>query len=175
MLDDGGPWRAQLQILEGQYLELPCDRVGELAGAQQEIGVARLAEAFVASGEGLVKQQPARPDGSDDEGQDRAVQVVRDQDEVEALSGQRPGAAVLEIGTDLGQARRVGLLIGIAVQGRHRQAVGQQQPAMPPAPRRDIERPAAGRDQREEAANPGRGCLRSVQVWAIYEGSLITA
>ena len=64
MLDDRRSRRAQLQILEGQYLEMSRDRGGELAGAQQEIGIARLAEALIAPGEGLVEQQPARRDGS---------------------------------------------------------------------------------------------------------------
>ena len=64
MLDDGRSRRPQLQILEGQDLEMARDRRGELAGAQQEIGIARLAEALIALGEGLVEQQAARRDGS---------------------------------------------------------------------------------------------------------------
>ena len=64
MLDDGGSRRPQLQILEGQDLQMSRDRGGELAGAEQEIGIARLAEALIALGEGLVEQQPARRDGS---------------------------------------------------------------------------------------------------------------
>ena len=53
-----------------QDLETARDGGGELAGAQQEIGVARLAEALIAPGEGLIEQQPTRRDGTDDVGQE---------------------------------------------------------------------------------------------------------
>ena len=102
------------------------------------------------------------------------MQVIGHQHQIEAAAGQGPGAAVLEIGSDLGQAGRIGLLVGIAVQRRDGQAMRQQQPAMPSGPGRQIEGRAAGGGQRQEAENPGRGCLRRRQVWAIYEDGLIT-
>ena len=67
------------------------------------------------------------------------------------------------------------LLVGIAVQGRDGEAMGQEQPAMPPGPGRQIEGHAPGGDQGQEAENPARGCLRRRQDWAIYEEALFTA
>ena len=86
MLDDGRSRWAQLQILEGQYLQMSRDRGGELAGAEQEIGIARLAEALIALGESLIEQQPAGRDGTDDVGQDGPVQIIRHQHQVEAAA-----------------------------------------------------------------------------------------
>ena len=59
------------------------------------------------------------------------MQIIGHQHQIEAAAGQGPGAAVLEIGADLGQAGGVGLPVGIAVERRDSQAMRQQQPAMP--------------------------------------------
>jgi len=63
-LDHGGAWHRNRSLFEGDNRE-GCKGLEQLAGAKQEIGIARPAEAFVAAREGLVDQplHPARERG----------------------------------------------------------------------------------------------------------------
>ena len=85
------------------------------------------------------------------------MQIMGHQHQIEAAAGQRPRAPGLEIAADLGQAGRIGLLVGIAVQRRDREAILQQQPAMPSGPGRQIEGRAPGAVSGRKRTNPGRG------------------
>ena len=101
----------------GQHLQ--AVRGGELeqfAGAEQEVGVARLAEALVADAEGLVDQHAARRQGAGQVRKQRTMQIVGDDDAVERASAEGPGRAILQVGgDDLGvQTLEAG---NIAVQG----------------------------------------------------------
>jgi len=159
MLDHRGPGRPQLQILECQDVETATHGLAKLAGAQQMIGIAWLAESFIALGEGLVEQQPARRHRTDDIGEDRPVEVVGHHHQIEPPVAQGPRAAILEIGVDLGQARGIRLLVGIAVQRRDLEAMGEQELAMPAASGRKVEGGLAAAEQWQEAENPGGGRL----------------
>ena len=56
-LDHGGAWYRDLSLFEGDDRK-GCKGFEQLAGAKQEIGIARPAEAFVAAREGLVDRTP---------------------------------------------------------------------------------------------------------------------
>ena len=169
MLDRRWARRAQNQLLNGDDFQSTGHGRGEFARTQEEIGIAGAPEPFVAEGEGLVEQKPARRHGRDDVGQDRPVQVVGHHDQIEALRPQRPGIAPLQIGPQFAQSRRVGLPVGIDVQGRDAEAMGEKQSAMPAGPRGHIECPAARSHQGQKTQDPGGGCLQVRQSCAIYE------
>ncbi len=96
------------------------------------------------------------------------MQIIGHHHQIELPPAQGKGRAALQIGGDLGQPRRIGLLIGIAVDSRHCQTMFQQQLAVPAAACGQIEGAAARPDQGQEAQNPGGGFLPDGQSFAIY-------
>jgi len=154
MLDHRRARRAQDQLLNGDDFQSSGNGLGEFARAQQEIGIAGAPELFVADGESLVEQEPARRHGSDDVGQNRPVKIVGHHDQIETREPQWPGIAPLEVGPQFPQSWRVGLLVGIDVQGRDAEAMGEEEPAVPARSGGDVEGPAAGSDQRQKAQDP---------------------
>ena len=160
--------RPLLDLLERQNLHSSGNGGLQFARAKQEVGIARFAESLVAEREGFIEQESARCRRAKDVVEDRPMEIVRHQNQIEAGALERPGRACFEIEADLRQARRVWLLVGIAVDGGHLQAEIEQKPAMPPAARGDVERPAIRACERQKALNPGGGCLSKRQSWAIY-------
>ena len=158
MLDDAGRGGPSSRSSKASISSCPATAAASSPGRSRKSGLLGLPKRSLPEREGLVEQQPAGRDGADDVGQDRAVQVVGHHDQIEAAARQAArGCRPRDPPRILVRPGRIGLLIGIAVQGRDRKAMLQQQPAMPPAPGRQIEGRAAAGGQRQEAKNPGRG------------------
>jgi hypothetical protein len=106
----------------GQHLQaMRPGEVQQLAGAEQEVGVARLAETLVANAKGLVDQHATWPEGASQARKERAMEVVGDDDAVELPPRQRPGRTVLQVGgKDLDAAAGEVLKVrNIPVKGCH--------------------------------------------------------
>ena len=75
-----------------------CEGFKQFAGAEQEIGIARLAEALVAPRECLVDQHSTRREGAGNRREQWAVQVIGNDDSI-ILSTELPKVVGREVGT----------------------------------------------------------------------------
>src|SRR3974390_356280 len=80
-LNHGVAWCRNLSLLEGDDRK-GCKGFEQLAGAKQEIGIARPTEAFVAAREGLVDQHSARRESAGNHREQRTVQVIGNDDSI---------------------------------------------------------------------------------------------
>src|SRR5579859_6716095 len=94
-LDHSRVWDRNLSLFEGDDRK-SCKGLEQLAGAKQEIGIARPAEAFVAAREGFVDQHSARRESAGDRREQRAVQVIGDDDSIVAIA-ELPPVVGLEV------------------------------------------------------------------------------
>src|SRR5215472_984734 len=138
-LDHDGAWCRNLSLFEGD------DRKSgkgfeQLAGAKQEIGIAWMAEAFVAARERLVDQYATRREGRRDGREQWSVQVIGDDDPIVVIA-ELPTVAGFEI--DLAhlavRPRERRQRRGITVGRAHGKSAVAQQPNMPAAAGREIE------------------------------------
>src|SRR6516165_3033241 len=94
-LDHGGTRYRNLSLLEGDDRK-GCKSFEQLAGAKQEIGIARPAEAFVAAREGLVDQHSARRESAGNHREQRTVQVIGNDDSIIVVA-ELPAVVGLEV------------------------------------------------------------------------------
>ena len=158
-LDYRPPRRYHLAVLIGEDLKSARHGLQQLAGTQQELGIARPPETFIAEREGLVNQEAAGRHGGNDRGQKRAVKVVGDHHAGEAARPQRPAARAFEVGAerrDLGSGGELAELPNVPVDRQHRMTMRRQQGGVPAGSAGEIEGLAAGQQQAEEPLDPGR-------------------
>src|SRR4029077_11445192 len=143
-----------LALLEGDDGQRP-EGPEKLAGPEQEVRVARAAEALVTLREGLVDNRAPGRQRRCDRGEERPVEIIGHDDTVEAAA-ERPGRAGLQIdrldaAARPGERREGG---GVAVDGMDFKAAIEQQSGMAPATGGEVEHAAACGDQRQETQNP---------------------
>src|SRR6185503_14270165 len=110
-LRHGGLGSRDFAFLESEHFQCG-EGVAQFPGPKQEIRVRRPAEALVADHERLVDEHPALRKRIRDRLEERAVQIVGNDDAAEALTCERPGGAVLEIRL---HERHAGNLLRLAV------------------------------------------------------------
>src|SRR5580704_5109768 len=137
-LDHRGARNADLALLESGNRQTGKG-FEQFAGPQQEIGVVRPPQPFVAGGKGLVDQDALRGERLADRREQRAIEVIGYNDRVIAAA-QRPRAARLQIDLPYdamwpGERQQ---RLAIAVASRHPKAHIEQQPGMAPAARRKV-------------------------------------
>ena len=100
-LDDSFFRHIDFALLERHHLKTAPGHLKQFAGVEKERGRGRAAESLVAARERLVDQHAARIQQVRQDGQQRPVQIVGDDDGGEPpLRRQRPGTAVLKVGLD---------------------------------------------------------------------------
>ena len=135
-------------VFEREHPQVCADGIQQLSRAQQIVGITRPAELGIACCERLVDQQPAGRKRIYQRGEERAVQIVGDDDYVELRVTQWPGTG-LQIGRDELDIRIAGKRLRgrrIAIQRGHFATACSQQPCMTAAAGCDVERTAAGAD-----------------------------
>lgn len=110
--------RIDFAFFERHHVQTAPHHFEQLTRPQQEVRIAGLAEALVAEHEGFINQHPAFADGIDQQGQQRAMQVVGDDNAVELACMIGPGAIL-----DVGQPGRHA---GHCLQGSQRGCVAVQ-------------------------------------------------
>ncbi len=158
-LDDG--WFGALDdaLLERDDAKRGPENREQLAGTEEKFRVARPAEALVSDREGLVNENAPWRERGDQRREQRAVQIVGDDDAVIA-SAQRPGRTVFQIEhADCAQGitGEGGEPRGVAIGGDHGKAAIAQQAGMPAVSGGEVEDTPARADQRDESAHPRRG------------------
>ena len=132
----------------------------QLAGAKQEIGIAWPAEAFVAAREGLVDQHSTRREGAGNRREQRAVQVIGNDDSI-IVTAELPRVIGLEVDpTHLAtRPRERKQCRGIMVDRAHGKSAVAKQANMPATAGRQVEHKTTWLDQRQKAADPDRGAV----------------
>jgi hypothetical protein len=161
-LDHGGAWYRNLSLFEGDDRK-GCKGFEQLAGAKQEIGIARPAEAFVAAREGLVDQHSTRREGAGNRREQWAVQVIGNDDSIIVIAelptvGLEVDPAHLTTGPRERQQCR-----GITVDRAHGKSAVAQQANMPATAGREIEHKTPWLDQRQKAVDPDGGGRRGLR------------
>jgi hypothetical protein len=163
-LDYRRAWHRNLSLFESDDREAGKG-FEQLAGAKQEIGIARPAEAFVAAREGLVDQHSARRESAGNRREQRAVQVIGNDDAVITIA-ELPTVVGLEVDPAHRAAwpRKRHECRGIPVDRAHGKSAVAQQANMPASAGRKIEHKATWLDQRQKTLDPdgggGRGLRR---------------
>src|SRR5487761_85854 len=168
-LNCGGPRLADDVLLEGQHRQMRRERLDQLVGPQQEVRIARLAEAFVAEHEGFVEQHARRRERRHQIGKGRAVEIIGHDDAVIAVA-QTPRFAIFDIERDSLACRMAGSgrlkRPDVAIDGDDAVAAGEQQAGVPAAAGGEIENTATGADQGRMTLNPWRWRRVEFGEWA---------
>ena len=100
-LNDGLFRDLDFALLERHHLKTVPGHLKQFAGIEKERGRGRAAKSLVAARERLVDQHAARFQQVRQDGQQRPVQIIGDDDGGEPpFRRQRPGTAVLKVGLD---------------------------------------------------------------------------
>jgi len=134
-----------------------CKGFEQLAGAKQEIGITWPAEAFVAAREGLVDQHSTRREGAGNRREQRAVQVIGNDDSI-IVTAELPRVIGLEVDpTHLAtRPRERKQCRGIMVDRAHGKSAVAKQANMPATAGRQVEHKTTWLDQRQKAVDPDR-------------------
>ena len=135
-------------VFEREHPQVCAEGIQQLSRAQQIVGITRPAELGIACCERLVDQQAAGRKRPYQRGEERAVQIVGDDDYVELRVTQWPGTS-LQICRDEFDIRIAGQSLRrrrIAIQRDYLATACGQQPCMTAAAACDVERTAAGTD-----------------------------
>ena len=151
------PRRPDFPLLEGHQRQSIPHHIQKFAGAQQKFRIGRLAEALVADHEGFIDQHPVVLQRVEQHRQERAKQVIGDDNPVELASAIRPRTA-FEVGEprhDVGRSgRNPDQNSCIPVNRFDLVTEFGQQEGMPAVTAGQIEYRAAHLDQRQEALHP---------------------
>jgi hypothetical protein len=154
-LPHGGARFAFFAVFIGNDLKCVFERAQKLAGRQKKIWIARPAQSLVALAEGLEQEHAARREGPHEMREVRAVQVVRDNDGVEAFRGERPRSG-FEIGRQDFDPWRVVQSAHVDVDRDHIVAHGTERAGMASMARGHVQDPPAGANQVSPAQDPRR-------------------
>lgn len=158
-LDRRGPWFLDNQILVGKDPEAARRRqMQKFPRVQQEIRVGRLAEAFVANGEGFVDQHAARRDGVQQMRRQWAMEIVHDHDLREASADQGKRTTIFQIRLDHLGSRvtpQVRQLRDIPVDSRHLMPALQEEPGMPATTSGDVQNRTGPSRKLRKTKDPG--------------------
>lgn len=98
-LPDCGPGDALFTVFVGDDFKRAFESAQEFAGRKEEVRIAGTAEAFVALTKGFEDQHAPRRKACDEVRKVRPVEIIRDDDAVEAIRRKRPTPR-LEIGCE---------------------------------------------------------------------------
>lgn len=115
-LAHGGPGMDFFAMLVGDDFKRAVESAQEFAGGEEEIRIAGTAEAFVALAEGFEDQDAARRQARDEMRKVRPVEIVRDDDGIEAGRREGPGAGFKIGGKDV-ETSRIHQTAGVDVDG----------------------------------------------------------
>ena len=166
-LHDGAP-RALFDrpVLVGHDREPTVGHAQEFSRFEQEIRIRRTAERFVAARERLVEQRAVLGERHEQRREERAMQVVRNDDRVEPLAVERPraGFEVEAHGLDVRDARERRERPGVTIDGEHPAAAARKESRVAPGPAGEIQQAGARGHERREADEPRRRRQRGSSV-----------
>lgn len=142
------------------------DNVKQFAGPQQKIRIRRLAEAFVARGEGFIDEQTSRRKGVENAGEQRPVQIIGNDHAIELPARQRP-RPVFQVGLldyhagNAGQCRK---RLRVSVDGANPESQRSQKAAVTTAAAREIQNLATRYDRARPASDPLRRLIEAVRL-----------
>jgi len=131
----------------------------QLAGLEQEVGVRRPPVGPVAAGERLVEQGAVIDDRGDELRKQRAMEVVGDDERIEALFAERLGRAfeIRRARLDAGRPVHAGERRGVAIDGEHMAAAAGEEARVPAEAAGKVEDAPARTDEMREPGDPRRG------------------
>src|SRR6185436_1428888 len=138
-----------LALLEGENRQ-GSERFPQFTRPEQEIRGGRATETLVADHEGLVDEHSALAQRIDDRVEQRPVQIVGNDDRAEALTGERPGIAGLQVGLHELDAWNV---LRLSVDGDYFEPALREEARVAASATRDVENRAA-LDLRRPAHHP---------------------
>src|SRR6185369_5423576 len=157
-LHDRRPRGAYQALLEGNDGQSLAQKRKQFVGGQQMLRIGRAAIGFVAGRECLVQERAAAIQQVEQLGEQRAVQIVGDDDRIELQARQRPRPA-FEIRGDRRYSRHTGerdKRQAVAIDGDDVAKAGGKESAVPALSASEIEHARPRRDQRRKARDPGR-------------------
>lgn len=138
--------------------------VKQFARPQQKVRIRRLAEAFVARGEGFIDEQTSRRKGVENAGEQWPVQIVGNDHAIELQARQRP-QPVFQVGLLNYDARNAGQCrkrLRFAVEGANPESQRSQKAAMTTAAASEIQNLATRYDRVRPASDPLRRLIEAV-------------
>lgn len=121
-------------MLIGDYPPICRGPLQKFASSQEELRPPRTTQSFLSHSKGLVDQQAPRLNRRQNAREERAMQVIADQDGGEELATKRPGL-ILQVRPQQLQAailRPGRILTRIEIDGCHRETCRQERAAVPP-------------------------------------------
>jgi hypothetical protein len=145
-------------LLERHHLKTMSGNLKQFAGIEKKRRRGRAAESLIAARERLVDQHAVRIQQVRQDGQQRPVQIIGDDEGGEPpFRRQRPGTAVLKVGLDkinAGTANEIAHSAKVPVDPGHRMACRGEQAKVTANAAGDVEHRAARGHQRREPAHP---------------------
>lgn len=162
----GGPWLSFRAMFISHDLKRVLESAQQLAGREEEIRIAWTAQAFVALPEGLEDQDTAGRETGDQMWEMGPMEVIGDNDGIEAFRRKRPGTGFKIHRTHL-EAGRIREAANVDVGGEDLMAHGVERAGMAPVARGHVQNPASRSNQVRPTQHPGgrrdRGIRRTIK------------
>jgi hypothetical protein len=145
-------------LLERDDVEAAFHDAQKLAAFEQERGIRRAAIRLVPARESLVQQYSVLAERREQGGQERPMEIVRDDDRAESFARKRPRSAFkIKSGRfDAGHRRQRCDRPGVAVDGQHATSAGGEKARVAAVPAREVQHARVGGNEVREADDPRR-------------------